>query len=91
MSETVDQMVAQIVGALRVMLPPGDATERLVLTVEALPAQARQEVSICVKRCPVCGVVFTGRHPAAVYCSDRCANVDAARRYRARKSATRQA
>ena len=82
---SVQQAVAAIVGALRVMLPPGDATDRLAEAVEALPALAIEATGWLVKRCPVCGVEFTGRHPAAVYCSDRCGTLARMRQYRLRR------
>ena len=74
LAPTAAGTVTTIVGALRVMLPPGDATERLVLMVTGLPEQAKQEVAVPIKQCPVCGSAFTGRHPAAIYCSDHCGN-----------------
>ena len=82
---TAAETATVIVGALRVMLPPGDATERLLLTVGALPEQARQEVEVHVKRCATCGKPFAGKHPAARYCSDRCGTLARMRQYRLRR------
>ena len=99
LAPTTAGTVSAIVGALRVMLPPGDATERLVLTVGALPEQARQEAASPMRipklgdapprvaQCPECDVVFVKHHGGQVFCSEKCSGRRRARLYRQRRNA----